>query len=566
MGVWIPPDNRPAPLADPPVELLADSYGQMSFGERAALEGLLSQLRPGISLEIGTYDGGSLRRIAAHSDHVHTIDLYDVIEDRSVFTNVTFHMGDSRQLVPQLLDDLHRAGSHVDFVLIDGDHSAAGVRTDLQHVVDAPAARRAVILLHDTMNAETRSGIEQVDLAARPQVVYVELDFIPGYEFRGGHFDGQVWGGLGLVVTGEQRAATYAESPVQTRYAVPFAERRAREHERVALEGLNAELSATRADRDRHREALRGIQASVSWRITRPLRAAKAWMRRSGAGVPAQGTQCCRSRASETKPVADVEQQRSRWFWEHYDDAATQIVEFLDAEGISLTGKQVADVGCGDGIIDLGVVHKAKPSRLVGFDVNPTDVEYLLAEAKREAVAVALPRGLEFSECEPAQLPAPSESFDIVVSWSAFEHVADPAAVVGEIRRILRPPGVFMLQLWPFFHSANGSHLWDWFPEKFVQLLRSNKEIEEAVRANPGPDVDGAEYMLREYLNLNRVTIDGLHAALRGQGFRVARLELISGPVQLPVELADQPLWLLGISGVKLLAVPDQGVVGSPLA
>jgi hypothetical protein len=273
MEIWIPPDNRPPPLVDPPIELLSDDRGQMSFGERAALEGLLAQLRPALALEVGTYDGGSLRRIAAHSARVHTVDLHDVVSDRSHFTNVEFHIGDARGVVPRLLDEFHRAGEQVDFVLIDGDHSAEGVRTDLEHVVDAPAARRTLIVLHDTMNAETRSGIEQVDLATRPHVVYAELDFVPGYEFRGGHFDGQVWGGLGLIVTGERRADAYAGSPHQWRYAVPFAERRARDHER-------AELEALRADLDRHRDGLERMRASVSWRITRPLRAAKAWLGR----------------------------------------------------------------------------------------------------------------------------------------------------------------------------------------------------------------------------------------------------------------------------------------------
>lgn len=280
MGIWIPPDNRPAPLVDPPVELLGDALGQMSFGERAALEGLLSQLRPALSLEIGTYDGGSLRRIAAHSGHVHTVDLYDVVEDRAAFPNVTFHVGDARELVPRLLDDVHRAGHRIDFVLIDGDHSAAGVRADLEHVLDAPAAGRAVIVLHDTMNDETRSGIEQVDLAGRPQVVYAELDFVPGYEFRHGHFDGQVWGGLGLIVTGEQRADAYADSPLQWRYAVPFAERRARTEDRTALAAARAEIGALREEVARQRQGLESMRESISWRVTRPLRAAKARLRR----------------------------------------------------------------------------------------------------------------------------------------------------------------------------------------------------------------------------------------------------------------------------------------------
>src|SRR6185312_10101450 len=67
----------------------------------------------------------------------------------------------------------------------------------------------------------------------------------------------------------------------------------------------------------------------------------------------------------------------SQWFWDHYEMAAGQVIETFAAEGISLTDRVVADVGCGDGIIDLGILHKARPRRLVGFDLNLTDTAHL---------------------------------------------------------------------------------------------------------------------------------------------------------------------------------------------
>src|SRR5205807_894976 len=122
-----------------------------------------------------------------------------------------------------------------------------------------------------------------------------------------------------------------------------------------------------------------------------------------------------------------------------------------------------------DGILCLGVAHKGRPSRLVGFDVNPTDVHHLGRRAQEEGVPPTAD-GLEFQGCEPDRLPAPDNSFDIATTWSAFEHIADPQAVLREIRRILRPSGVLFLQLWPFYYSERGSHLWDWFPEGFHHL------------------------------------------------------------------------------------------------
>jgi hypothetical protein len=113
-----------------------------------------------------------------------------------------------------------------------------------------------------------------------------------------------------------------------------------------------------------------------------------------------------------------------------------------------------------------------------------------------------------------------------------------------------------MIQIWPFFHSQHGSHLWQYFPEGFVQLLHSQEEIEAAVRADPGPEPDWAERLLDEARSCNRITLDGLQGALLEAGFSVGKLELLTEPVHLPAGLERVPLSLLGISGVKLLASP----------
>lgn len=215
-------DNRPAPLRNAPAALFADEVNQMSFGERAALAGLLSQLKPRRAVEIGTYEGGSLRLISTHSRHVYTFDLDDLVLDKRRLSNVSFHQGDSKVTLPPVLARYAAGSVSVDFVLIDGDHSAEGVRGDLMNVLDSPACHRTVIVLHDTMNAGVRAGIESAGLASDPRVVYVELDFVPGYEFRGGDFDHQRWGGLGLVVTGDRATDGYGNRPLQTRYVPAF--------------------------------------------------------------------------------------------------------------------------------------------------------------------------------------------------------------------------------------------------------------------------------------------------------------------------------------------------------
>jgi SAM-dependent methyltransferase len=243
------------------------------------------------------------------------------------------------------------------------------------------------------------------------------------------------------------------------------------------------------------------------------------------------------------------------WWQAHFEQAAGQVVEFFAGDGISLEGKTVADIGCGDGIIDLGVALQAKPDRLVGFDILIHDIEELQERAATYADIEKLPENLYFCTSEPTRLPAEDDEFDFVISWSAFEHIADPVSILHEVRRVLRPHGVLFIQLWPFYHSAHGTHLVDWFPEGFAQFRHSQDEILRRVRSHG--DQALASDMIEAYLTLNGITADGLQDALRQAGFRIVKVALSSEAVHIPAEAAHLPLSQVAISGIKLLAIAD---------
>lgn len=177
----------------------------MSHGERAALEGLVAQIAPDLAIEIGTAEGGSLERIAAHSGEVHSIDLsYENLARRP--ENAVLHEGDSGAVLPELLAALSADGRNVDFALVDGDHSEAGARNDLQALLDSPAVGRTLILLHDSFDADVRQGIRSVGLAEHPKVAGFDLDFVPGRVGKLGAFAGQLLGGFALVIVDDGSA------------------------------------------------------------------------------------------------------------------------------------------------------------------------------------------------------------------------------------------------------------------------------------------------------------------------------------------------------------------------
>jgi ubiquinone/menaquinone biosynthesis C-methylase UbiE len=252
------------------------------------------------------------------------------------------------------------------------------------------------------------------------------------------------------------------------------------------------------------------------------------------------------------------------WFRDHYYQAPAEIMSYLREVGVVLRDLHVADIGCGDGIMALGVARQGRPALLVGFDVNRTDADVLLERAKAERAAGAtLPPNLEFRQSEPTELPAADGSFDVVYTWSAFEHIEDPTAVLLEINRVLRREGLLFLQLWPFYLSERGSHLWDWFPESFHHLLMGDDEIAAAMTRGR-EDVDFMTgYMLEEYQKLNRITLGDLQDALLAADFDIVRLDLLSHRVALEPELARRfRLADLGIAGVKLIARPRAASAG----
>jgi SAM-dependent methyltransferase len=234
------------------------------------------------------------------------------------------------------------------------------------------------------------------------------------------------------------------------------------------------------------------------------------------------------------------------WFEAHFWEAAQAILDFVDLEG-----RAVADIGSGDGIIDLALALRGRPASLVGYDVNLTPVDHLRDVARRFEGIEALPSSLSFARSEPERIDAPDAAFDVLVTWSVFEHARDPLGLLREMRRIVRDDGVLFLQLWPFYHSHQGSHLWDWFPEPFHHLQQPLEEIEAGMGAD-----EWSQYMLAEYKTLNRVTVDELGEAVRAAGFSIRELELIAHRSRVPAGLDAFPLSALGVGGVKLLAVP----------
>jgi hypothetical protein len=179
----------------------------MENAERLAMTTLLNWLKPACSLEIGTREGGSLGVIAEHSGHVFTLDIDPGCQAAvRPHSNVELVVGDSHETLPGVLKEIGERQLSLEFVLVDGEHSAEGVRGDIERLLEYRPTRPCYILMHDSFNPFCRDGMATAPWERSPYVHRVDLDFIPGKIYHpdengwgtpNGH---EMWCGLGLAV------------------------------------------------------------------------------------------------------------------------------------------------------------------------------------------------------------------------------------------------------------------------------------------------------------------------------------------------------------------------------
>ncbi len=241
----------------------------------------------------------------------------------------------------------------------------------------------------------------------------------------------------------------------------------------------------------------------------------------------------------DTTPISDLSWARkdSNWFFRHFDHAARTIIHLFFREDERLRGR-VLDVGCGDGITDLGIALRMQPEILIGVD--PFRGYERLPDICREhqlPEALIRPPNLRFRPDDANQLDFPDNSFDAVLSWGSLEHIAGGYdRALAEIHRVLRPGGLFFAHPGLFYGSV-GNHLGEFFDDPWIHLKLDETELRQRVLAGKPRYMDRAgeesspDQYWQWYKELNPITVDGFEQELRELGFEPRRFALRTDPV-----------------------------------
>lgn len=138
-------------------------------------------------------------------------------------------------------------------------------------------------------------------------------------------------------------------------------------------------------------------------------------------------------------------------------------------------GESVLDMGCGPGQAAALMLPLARPGRVSGIDQSET----MILQALRDNRAAVADGQMDFRVATFEALPFEAACFDAVLASNVMYFWHDAAAVLTEIRRVLRDGGRLSIYL----TSAQSMQNWG-FAEAGMHRLFSGDDVADALHAS----------------------------------------------------------------------------------
>lgn len=193
-------------------------------------------------------------------------------------------------------------------------------------------------------------------------------------------------------------------------------------------------------------------------------------------------------------------------------DALRNLEDFIPNYSTIISGKRVLDFGCGSGHQTVALA-KSGAAFVTGVDIVPA----LIADARGLAHTQGVDSMTCFIDASTTPLDDLDGQFDVIVSQDSMEHFLDPAAILTQWRRLLRPDGVVLVTFGPPWLAPYGAHMHFFTKVPWVHLLFSERVV---LAARSKFRNDGARHYADVEGGLGKLTIFRFDSLVHAAGFR----------------------------------------------
>jgi len=180
-----------------------------------------------------------------------------------------------------------------------------------------------------------------------------------------------------------------------------------------------------------------------------------------------------------------------------------------------LAGARVLDVGCGTGE-EAVALSRLGAGRTYAIDMR-REMMQLATEQLPGNSTIILVQG------DATRLPFRSDTFDVAISRNSMEHFQDPAAILAEIQRVLRPRGRFFVTFGPPWYGPYGAHMQFMTDVPWIQVLFSEWTLMAQRRSYRS---DGAQRFVEVEGGLNQMSVAKFERLVAVSGLRPLNVTL----------------------------------------
>lgn len=184
--------------------------------------------------------------------------------------------------------------------------------------------------------------------------------------------------------------------------------------------------------------------------------------------------------------------------------------------------KIVLEVGCGNGDMARKIAELYHPAYIVGIDVY-LDMWW--------STTASSGTNWEVRQDDVGALSFPDNYFDAVISVATFEHFPNLNAALSEIKRVLKPGGVFFTEFAPIWTSIVGHHYNFWIYEDidlippWGHLWMDEQQMRTYLEPKIGKEkTDEACYFIYHSNLINRLGRNDFYRIIHDCGMRIDEL------------------------------------------